>query len=238
MNTRPINYSHYCGLKFILNNDNFDIIEKDDLVTIRHKYRNEIIEYDKKKLRNYDNAFLSEEIYTYNGFARELYLIRLFVSKSFIRNPFFVIDIHSIPDCKLILSDVIECTDEVILYDETLSIDSKSLLKYECHFLCNNKIFATSIKHYDIDDIGSYTTGILNDTKYFAEDQTILYNSILNVQLKFPADISAIIYNSLCMLKSGKQIYSIMHPLNYTLYTQSPNEYIHEDNKLALKVLV
>ena len=229
---------HYSGFYFILNNNNFDITEKDDLVTIRYKYRNEIIEYDKKKLRNYDNAFLSEEIYTYNGFTRELYLIRLFVSKSFIRNPFFIIDIHSIPDCKLILGDVIEYTDEVILYDETLSIDSKALLKYECHFLCNNKILATSIKHYDIDDIGSYPSGILNDTKYFADDQNILYNSIVNVQLKFPADIVAIIYNSLCMLESNSQLYSIVHPLNCTLYIQTRDDCIHEDNRFALKVLV
>jgi hypothetical protein len=238
MNTRPINYSHYCGLKFILNNDNFDITEKDDLVTIRHKYRNEIIEYDKKKLRNYDNAFLSEEIYTYNGFTRELYLIRMFVNKYFIRNQFYIIDIHSIPDCKLIMHTIIEDIDEVILRDEALTIDSDLLYVQDIHFLCNNKIIDIRIKHYDTSDIGLYTTGILNDARYFVIDQNILCNSILNVQLKFPADISAIIYNSLCMLKSKKQLYSLVHPLNCTLYMQSPNEYIHKDNKLALKILV
>jgi hypothetical protein len=229
---------HYSGFYFILNNGNFDITEKDDLVTIRHKYRNEIIEYDKKKLRNYDNAFLSEEIYTYNGFTRELYLIRLFVNKSFIRNPFFIIDIHSIPDCKLIIHDIIENIDEVKLHDEALSIDSDLLYVQDIHFLCNNKIIDVRIEHYDTSDIGFYTTGILIDTRYFAEDRNILCNSILNVQLKFPVDVYAIVYNSLCMLESNSQLYSIVHPLNCMLYMQSRDECIHEDNKLAINVLI
>jgi hypothetical protein len=231
-------HRHYSGLHFILNNNNFDIIEKNDLVTIRHKYRNEIIEYDKKKLRNYNDAFLSEEIYIYNELIRELYLIRLFVNNYFIRNPFYIIDIHSIPDCKLIMRDVIENIDEIKLRDKNFAIDSNLLSDHECHIICNNKIIAIQIKHYDTGDIGFYTTGILNDTRYFAEDRNILCNSIINVQLKFPADIVAIIYSSLCMLKSSKQVYSIVHPLNCTLYTQSPYKYIHEDNKLVFKALV